>query len=461
MARTTKKIIITLGILVLIGAAYFGSVAYRNRQLTSSHTPFEPGQQLNSLESSALVKIEIPGLTLERRGEVWELTYLEGGIPTGIELDQRQIRGMLFPLTNVWVDRTVDEAPEDISVYGLDTPSSRVILTDSDGRTVEYIRGNLTPSMMHFYVMQEGDPSVYTVSSYHGGLMLFTLDMIRARTLFPVIEDIMALTRFRMERQDTIIEIIAKPESVPAHLGSPFSSHILTSPYLLPWGVFGEPLQNLLMPFNNLMIEEFIDDNPSSLRPYGLDQDQAVRIFLQTGAGNLDMLIGNEFDGMHYAKLPDSPRVFTLSGMESVINTRPFTLIDKFPILISIDMVDRLTITGGERPINTDFQGEGQDAVFFLNGSRAETRSFRTFYQAVIGLLKDAEFPGPALLPQSEGEINIDFRLNTPPGTHTSITLVPYNRDFYALRQEGTMEFMISRSQVRRIFETADAVIFE
>ena len=459
MSKITKKIIIILVFLVFFVGAYIGSVAYRNRQLAMPHTPFTPGARLEGLESSELERIEIPGLALDRKGESWELAYFEGGIPQGIELDQRQIRGMLFPLTNIWIEQTVDEAPEDISIYGLDRPSSHVILTDSAGKTVEYIRGNLTPTMMHYYAMQAGDPAVYTVSSYHGGLMLFTLDSIRARSLFPAIQDAMGLTHFRLERQGAVIEIIAKPESVPPNLTSPFYSHILTSPYLLPRGVSPEPLQNLLMPFSNLMIQDFIDDNPSSLGPYGLDQ--GMRIFLQTREASIDLLIGNEVDGARYAKLPDRAGVFTLYGMESVINARPFTLIDKFPILIGIDMVDRMTITGGEQPLSADIEGTGQDAVFFLNGNRAEDRSFRTFYQAVIGLLSDAEYSGSPRQATDGSEINIDFQLNTPPGGQVSITLIPYNRDFYALRQEGTMEFLISRNQVRRIFETAGAVISE
>jgi hypothetical protein len=313
--------------------------------------------------------------------------------------------------------------------------------------------------MIHYYVMQKGDPAVYAVSEYHGGLMHFTLDSIRQRLVFPPFFDITDLTQMRLETPGTRIEIIEMPESVPPHLSFTFTDYLLTSPYAVPRGVLAEPLGDLLIPFSGLMIEDFIDDNPLSLRPYGLDQ--ATRVFLQIGARSLDLLIGNEVDGMHYAKLTDGGGVFTLSGMESVVNARPFPLIVKFPILINIDTVDRLTVSGGERPLTATIEGTGRDAVFFLNGRKAEERSFRIFYQAVIGLIVDAEYSGSAVPPQNSGEIAIELLLNSPAEERVHITLIPYNRDFYILRQDGVTEFLISRNQVRRIFETADAVVFE
>ena len=461
MTRKTKKIIIILGALVLLGGAYYGSTVYRYRQLTRGVEPLSSQPRLGNMEWRELVRIETPDLILERTGDIWELVYLAGGIPPGIELDQREIQGMLFPLSNMWIDRTVDEEPEDISIFGFDNPSSHVILTDSFGNTVEYIRGDMAPTRLHYFVMQKGDPAVYAVPSFHGGLMRFPLDSIRLRSLFPHFE-LNTVTHLWLESPDTPFEIIARPVDAPPHMFSPFASHIMISPYSHPWGVNMEALQNFLIPFVNLSIADFIDDNPSSLAPFGLDR--ATRVFLQTRTRNLDLsldlLIGNEINGRHFAKLPDAPGVFTLNGMESVINTRPFPLIDKFPILINIDFVDRLTISGGERLLTADIEGTGPSAIFHLNGRKAEERSFRVFYQSVIGLLVDAEYTGAGSL-QNNGAVTIEFLLNSPAGERVTITLYPYNRDFYVLRQNGAREFFISRNQVRRIFETADAVVFE
>ena len=180
------------------------------------------------------------------------------------------------------------------------------------------------------------------------------------------------------------------------------------------------------------------------------------------------MLIGAEVDGKHYAKLANAPGVFTLSGMAGIINMKPFNLINKFAMLVNIDLVDRLSITGGERDLVAEIHGTGENAVFSLNNRRAEGRSFREFYQAVIGLLIEAELPGQVRQDREGGEIQIEYLLkpsaDVPAGTLSgdlvSITLIPFNRDFYALRQEGATEFLISRSQVRKIYEAAAAVAY-
>ncbi|MDR0496150.1 MAG: DUF4340 domain-containing protein [Treponema sp.] len=475
MSRKNKTLIIAMGVLILLAGVYYWSTVKKNNN-DDSFASYSPPVILGNLVSIELEKIEIPGITLEKKNEIWELVSFEGGIPQGgipYELDQGQIQYMTYSLASVWTDRLIDEAPEDLSIYGLDKPSSRVSVTDSAGRKAEYLLGDMTPSRDNYYIMEAGDPRLFTVSAYQAENMQFTLESIRQRSLFPSF-NLEELTQLRIESAEARIEIRFKPEPAPPHLAYSFSPYILASPYLLPRGVNRETLQDLVQPFNNLAIRDFIDEAPSSLAPYGLNQGR--RIFLQTRDGTLDLLLGNDFEGKHYAKLSNAPGVFTLSDMESVMDVKPFSLIEKFLLLVNIDTVARLTISGGDRNLSADFQGKGEESVFFLNGRKAESRSFRTFYQAVISLLADAEYSGPARQnagiaqdaahpqagssgPVGTGEITIEYRLNT--GGRLSISLIPYNRDFYTVRQEGSTEFLVSRNQVRSIYEAADKVVFE
>jgi hypothetical protein len=245
-------------------------------------------------------------------------------------------------------------------------------------------------------------------------------------------------------------------------LASSYSAYIITSPYQLARGTHGENLSKLLTDLTNLSVMNFVDDNPASLSPYGLDNP--VRVFFQGESESLDLLIGNEADGLHYAKFPHAPGIFNVYGAGSIVNISPFSLTDKFALLVNIQAVDHITISGGGRTLNAEVNDREEDPVFSLNGKRAEDRSFSQFYQAVIGLLMDAEYhadPGFTWDLNSDENITIEYQLNNPPGERASITLLPYNRDFYVLRQEGTMEFLIARTQVRRIYETADSLVYQ
>jgi len=461
MSRKTKTLIIALGVLVLLSVAYYWSIAWNRKKADSASSSYTPSTSLGNLKSYELVKIEvINSLALEKNNGTWELVSLEGGIPPkGIELDQVQIQYLTYSLASVWADQVMDETPSDLSQYGLDKPYYRTLVTDSAGQKAEYILGDMTPSRTSYYIMEAGDPKIYSVSSYTAEYLHFTLDSIRQRSLFPPFES-SELIQLRMESpRFKRIEISLKPETLKTDFTGLFSTHLITSPYTHTRGVDSEALDKLLAPFIDLSIADFVDDSPSSLKPYGLDDP--VRIFLRTEEKSLDLLIGNELNGKHYAKLANAPGVFTLDGMESVVNVKPFTLVNKFALLVYIDWVDHLSINGGEKNLSADFRGTGDDALYYLNGRKTETSSFKTFYQAVIGLLVDAEYPGPVRQSEDSGELTIEYRFNNPPGERAVITLIPYNRDFYVLKQEGTTEFLISRTQVRRIYETADAMVYD
>ena len=453
-----RNLVIALVVLVLLGGGYYGSIAWKNRKVDSPVPVYEPPLRLGNLDEP--VKIKVPGIVLIKNNDEWELSY--PSIP-GIKLDQSRIRSIAWSLASVVVNRMVEEAPTDLSLYGLDKPSAQAVLADASGSTAKYFLGSLAPSRNEYYIMEESDPNVYIVSSYTAESLMPSLDSIRQKTLFRSFEP-NELTSLRLESPQALIDVRAKPEFLPVHLSCGLFSYILVSPYILARGVDSEALQTLIAPLGNLSISDFIDDNPSSLRPYGLDAP--ARISLRLGDETLDLLIGNQTEGKRYAKLAGALGVFTLSGMEPVLNTRAFSLTDKFALILNIDAVDRLEIRGGEKDLVAEFRGKGDDAVFTLNGKNAESKSFRTFYQSVIGLMFDAEYGVPAGIPRnspaanSAGVITIEYRLNTPPGTQASLTLIPYTRDFYILSQEGTTEFLISVNQVRNIFETAEKVIF-
>jgi len=464
MSKKSKTLLITLAVLVLLGGGYYASTIWGKKKNASEQPAYTPPPELGHLESSGLVKIENPGVTIEKINGFWELTYLESGIPPGgIELDQSSVQYMTYSLATIWAERVIEEEPEDLSVYGLDNSTTRTIVTDSDGKKAMYILGDMTPARTAYYFMEEGDPKVYSVAAYVANYMLSFLDGIRKRALFPAFE-IPAMTRLWIDLGETQIDIIPRDDSPQSALVAPFSTYIVSSPYKYPRGADTQALDTLLTPFKGLEIADFIDDAPVSLLPYGLDKP--VRFILQTQLGSLELLIGNEFNGKHYVKLANAPGVFTLRGMESVTDVKPFTLIDKFALIINIDQVDHFTVSGGEKVLSANLQGSDDDVVFFLNGKKTEISAFRGFYQTVIGLLMDAEIPESSgqVLNQGTaqgGNITIEYRLNTPPGARPSITLIPFDRDFYALRQDGTIEFLISRNQIRKIFETADSMKYE
>ena len=473
MSMKTKKLIAALGILALLIGSYAGATAWKKKKAEERYAAAVPSPRLGNLEAPDLVKIDVNGLALEKKGELWELVSVPGNSSSGnsaagdklhaaIALDQGQIESLTWSLAKVWAERIVDEKPEDLSVYGLDKPSSITTITDSAGKVVTYLLGNKTPSGTNYYGMEEGDPKLYTIPTYTAEQINFNLDAIRNKNLLPAF-DFQKLSRVQIQSSQSRIDISAKPETVPPYLSFSYNGFVMTSPYKIMRKVYNQALYDLLLPLNNLTIHEFVEASPSSLAPYGLDKP--VKLFFEADNTSIDLLIGSRVGHARYAMISGSAGrimgVFTVTGLDAIVNVKPFSLLDKFALILSIDSVEQMIISGEGKTLKADFQGQGDEAVYFLDGKKAETNSFKDLYQKVAGLFADAEIPGSNTAASVGSEdIKIEYLLNTPPGARVSITLVPYDRNFYALKQEGAMELLVSRNQVRSIFETADAVVF-
>jgi hypothetical protein len=272
----------------------------------------------------------------------------------------------------------------------------------------------------------------------------------------------MEITRFILERRseenpDGKGRIDISPRQESDHLISGFTSFRLDSPYATTQGVDGEKFYKLLEPLMALQIRDFVEDNPVSLAPYGLDRPG--RLYIESLGQTLEILFGKSENGLRYAMIPGENSVFTIDGFEALASPSSFDLMDKFALIYNIDNVDSFTVSADGRILEATIQGTYEDAIFHLNGRKAADKEFRVFYQKVIGLLIDGDFSGtPA---RGEGtDLVVEYRMNTPAGLNPSIRLIPYNRDFYILEKEGVREFVIARTQAREIFDAADSMVY-
>jgi hypothetical protein len=352
-------------------------------------------------------------------------------------------------------ERIIDENPNDLAVYGLDTPKSHTIVTTSGGEKAEFFAGNKAPSGAGYYAMVKDDPKVYLTPLYPGERLYLTTGSIRDKDL-PTFESITEVRRFILESGKSRIEIESKGENA-ASIRTLFS-HIITVPYKVPRGVDPERFSALLSFFQNLRIRDFENDNPVSLAPYGLDNPG--RVFIQSETAVLDLLLGNTNGSRQYAKLAGTPEVFVINAIEpAALRAEPFDLVDKFALIINIDTVDSLTVKGGGITLTGAIKRQNGEETYFLNDRQAVERSFKNFYETCIGLVTDAEHPGGSAKSGPE-EISIEYTLNTPPGAKAAIKLAPYNRDFYSLDRDGAAEFLVSRRQVQKIYKAAEEMEF-
>jgi len=467
MLKAKTKLIIAGVVLAVLAGAYFGGTVYRSAKIKKAEEAYKT-IKVTDLGADKVVKIEIPtsGIVLEKKGENWEAPTVK--IP--VKLDQEEIKGAAWSLANMSADRILEENPKDLSVYGLDNPKSRVILTLVDGSTIELLGGNMAPTKSSYYAMKKGENKVYALPLYPGERLYLKMDNLRDKKLATFEpKDVMHV---RIVSGGTKIEI--EPKENDDSTVSSFATHVMTSPYKTKHGVDPEAFGGLVQALN-VKVKSFVDSSPASLAPYGLNKP-SFDLFVQALNSSLHLLIGKETGGVNevYAKLDSSPEVFIIDDIRPAIGIKPFALVDKFPLIVGIDKVDSFVVKGRGRTLTGEIKREktkvtskdkdGKDVTkdetkeaYFLDGKEVEEKSFKDFFQSCIGRLADSERPAGPLKTRTP-EVAIEYRLNSPAGKSLSLRLVPDVRDFYASLLDGTADFLISKAQVDRIFETADKV---
>ena len=454
MTRKVKTIIIVLAAIALLIPAYFGALAWvRSRPANNPVAARNPLTRIGNLEGNMISRIELPNMIFEKINGIWELILLDGEVPPHwLELDRRQIENLAWSYASLIVDSILEEEPEDISAYGFDNPSLIAVIYDMTGNRVEYIRGDITPSMAAYYFMLAGDQKIYTVSRFTGESFEVDVSSLRPRLEFPFF-DLMEILSFSIERPDIRIDVSPMPHVRPTYLSTTFSPYILNAPYVVPRAVDSENFNTILENVNRILFLEYVENEPQSLIPYGLHRP--TRIFIQSHWDTLDILVGDSIgNNTYYAKFPDEDVVYLIGGLDGIVDINPFSLVTRLALILNIDSVDSVRITGGPELMEAEIRDLTTES-FYLNGRRTEARSFRQWYINIIGLSFDTEILEPLTSYDLPDSIYIEYTLNLFPGARASISLVPYNRDFYALTQEGFADFLISRNQVNRIFDTS------
>ncbi|MDR1902309.1 MAG: DUF4340 domain-containing protein [Treponema sp.] len=457
MSKNSKILIVSGIVLLLLAGGYTIVRHVKKTSPSASQTNFPESIKLTSLEQDNVTRIEVPesALLLEKGEDGWAVSG------ASFAIDQSSIQSILWGLCNIYAERIVEEAPESLTDYGLDAPRAHIVLTTKDGEKVELYAGNKSPSLSSMYVMKAGDPNVYLVSSYSGERIGVTLAGIRDKKLFPAYENT-DVARFRLQKGDSRIEI-HQDVSVPQRaLAANLYTSVLEGAYIKPVFVDTEKYYGLLDVFKNLTVIDFVEDAPVSLEPYGLDQPYEV--YIQTNDIELNILAGNSADGKTYIQFKNDRAVYTIKDIAPGLQTKPFDLISKFALIINIDTVNTLNFRGEGMTVNAEVkrrgEGDEKEEQYFINGRRAVEKNFKALYQAIIGLIIDAEAPDRPIN-AGLGEVFVDYRLNVPGMPRAQFELMPYNRDFYALNNGGIVEFLISRPQINEIRKALDNMAYE
>lgn len=311
--RMYKAVIISIVVLA-VGIASFFIV----REIVNRNTPakiYELNTVITNIRSDDIEEITIYNdgimVPMQRRSEtvydnsgtkkVIEAWYLSN--EENVKLSQRIVDGIVIAASNLIASEVIESETEDLSKYGLDG-SYYVEAKSSKGDVFKIILGSMLYNREGYYVMLEGDSTVYSISVYSANQLYASRAELLDLNIFQgSLNEVQSFSLSRKSELKFTVESDPNTDIV----------WIITYPVLSKADIYNsdEMINNLL----DLSREEYVDVDPEDLSLYGLSEpDYSVTINIS----NIDytMLIGREdiIAGTFYAKMDDSKEVFSIDS---------------------------------------------------------------------------------------------------------------------------------------------------
>lgn len=321
-----------------------------------------------------------------------------------------QYNSLVDYYADMMVGRTANEAPDDISIYGLDDPVLTLTVTYKDGSTHQVRYGDMMPTADGYYLQVDDDPAVYAVSTTifdnSNVVALYYLDPeILDQWEAPTDKEGNAL------RGSPLIDYLTidggslaehgtfKMESVPADevITTYSSGYKITAPIEAEFRVRSDSEGN---DQNLVYIDGFVQFSANcgvaiprpteeDLTACGFDEPSATIDFAREGEPHLwtfgDLITLEDGTQAYYMMADDLPSIYLatvdqLPWLTAKIEDL-FSRLRLLPMINDVKSLD-LYVKGTEYEITCE--GESDTLIAYLDGKEVKTADYRKFYQYLL-----------------------------------------------------------------------------
>jgi hypothetical protein len=263
----------------------------------------EPGDadkrdKVFTVEADAIEEITIKSesgerSTLRKAGNDWQMVE-----PLAIQPDSAEVSGLTSNISNLEVQRVIDENPSDLAEYGLAAP--RVELTfKAAGQEKRLLIGRKTPPGTDLYAKLGDQPRVFLISSY--------LDSTFNRNTF----DLRDKTVLKLERDKVDSLTISTPQHTVGFAKAGAEWRLKTP---LDARADSTAVEGIVGRLNTLQMKSIAASEAAELSEYGLDKPAAT-VQIGSGSSQATLLLGKAAgEGAVFAKDQSRPAVLTIDS---------------------------------------------------------------------------------------------------------------------------------------------------
>ena len=506
--KKSTKLVSAVVVLAVLGGVYVGLNTYVSKEEKTESSEEESKTEVFSVKTDDIKSLEFivdkKEVTFEKKDDSWvkkDDSWVKKD-ETAFPVNQTTLDSAASAIKKVEADRVLEDV-EDLTEYGLDSPSNTVTVDTADGTTKLNIGDENTSTNQYYISKDDDDSTVYVVAADTVSPFMNSLYDYAQGEDFPTID---SSTVKKVQVSENKDSYVLEENSDGA-----------------TWDVSGDgnsdkesadttAAGNVTSGLGNFAFDQFVNYNAEDLSQYGLDKPYAtITVDYQekvknnstdsTESGENDstasesdsesgasadtdsssedadsktttvdkqlvIYVGDEAgDGSRYVTV-DNKQIYTMSTdtLSAVIDKMPSDLWSLIVNYLSVKNLDQLQVTYGEttstvnvsRETSTDDDGnEKETTTYQLDGKEIESTTFTTFYNKLINMAGQKRLTD-AYTPAADPEMTAVFTDSDK--NQTTVTFYTYDTNYYAA-VVGDKVFLVNKMTVKEMFNAYETMV--
>ena len=503
--KKSTKLVSAVVVLAVLGGTYVGLNTYVSKEeKTESSSEEESKTEVFSVKTDDIKSLEFivdkKETTFEKKDDSWVKKD-----ETAFPVNQTTLDSAASAIEKVEADRVLKKV-DDLTEYGLDSPSNTITVDTSDGTTKFNIGDENTSTNQYYITKDDDDSTVYVVAASTVTPFMDSLYDYAQGEDFPTIDSSTVKKVQVSEDKDSYV-LEENSDGATWDVSSDGSSDKETADTTAAG--------NVTSGLGNFAFDQFVNYNAEDLSQYGLDKPYAtITVDYQeevedtssdssesdstasesdsedtegdeadsTDASDdssssedtktttvdkqLVIYVGDEAgDGSRYVTV-DNKQIYTMSTdtLSAVIDKTPSDLWSLIVNYLSIKNLDQLQVTYGgatntvnvSRETSKDDDGNDKETTTYqLDGKEIESTTFTTFYNKLINMAGQKRLTD-AYTPATDPEMTAVFTDSDK--NQTTVTFYTYDTNYYAA-VVGNKVFLVNKMTVKEIFNAYETLI--
>lgn len=499
--KKSTKLVSAVVVLAVLGGVYVGLNTYVSKEEKTESSEEESKTEVFSVKTDDIKSLEFivdkKEVTFEKKDDSWVKKD-----ETAFPVNQTTLDSAASAIETVEADRVLEDV-EDLTEYGLDSPSNTVTVDTADGTTKLNIGDENTSTNQYYISKDDDDSTVYVVAADTVSPFMDSLYDYAQGEDFPTINS-------------STVKKVQVSEDKDSYVLEENSDGTT-------WDVSGDGSSdkesadttaagNVTSGLGSFAFDQFVNYNAEDLSKYGLDKPYAtITVDYQeevkddstdsTESGENDstasesdsesndttdtdsssedadsktttvdkqlvIYVGDEAgDGSRYVTV-DNKQIYTMSTdtLSAVIDKTPSDLWSLIVNYLSVKNLDQLQVTYGEttstvnvsRETSTDDDGNDTETVTYkLNGSDLDETTFTTFYNKLINMTAQKRLTDKY---EPDGDAELTAIFTEEDGDTQEVAYYSYDTNYYAAVVDNKV-YLVNKMNVKELFTAFESVV--